>query len=443
MKTWLGVLCMLVVIGSFANPAFGGGVDNKQNFSAAYAGSLSRNAATDGTDVAAYNPGGLMFLNDGFTMSVDAQPFTFDYDHTFDGETRTASPWLVTPTAFGVYKSDKWAVFGAFTINGGGGETEYDNGNIITENIGNAAAAGRFTNTFYTYWEGVTGTTRPNNNQLGTNGTLSNEYAYAKSFDYTFTTGLSYKFNSVVSVAAGVRYVWTDKEVDIHGTYTASGISTDVLGKYDQEADGFGGIFGVNLHPSDTVNIGIRYETKVKLDWDTTVDSATRGTVGENILWINGRVHGESYARDLPAVLGLGIEWQVLPKLSINPSYTHYFEKDADWDSQNSKTDKNSYDLALGLQYDINEQWSATAGYMYIGIGLTPDDYGIIEQMSPPLDCHAFALGAKYRMTKQLMFTFGLTGYFYQADTDFSNTPVVTYDKELYSGAIGIQYSFM
>lgn len=443
MKTWLGVLCMLVVIGSFANPAFGGGVDNKQNFSAAYAGSLSRNAATDGTDVAAYNPGGLMFLNDGFTMSVDAQPFTFDYDHTFDGETRTASPWLVTPTAFGVYKSDKWAVFGAFTINGGGGETEYDNGNIITENIGNAAAVGTFTNAGYTSYEASTGTTRPNSTQLAPGGTLSDEYAYAKSFDYTFTTGVSYKFNSVVSVAAGVRYVWTDKEVDIHGTYTVGGSPTNVLGKYDQEADGFGGIFGVNLRPSETVNIGIRYETKVKLDWDTTVDSATRGTVGENILWMNGRVNGESYARDLPAVLGLGIEWQVLPKLSINPSYTHYFEKDADWDSQNSKTDKNSYDLALGLQYDINEQWSATAGYMYIGIGLTPDDYGIIEQMSPPLDCHAFALGAKYRMTKQLMFTFGLTGYFYQADTDFSNTPVVTYDKELYSGAIGIQYSFM
>ncbi len=443
MKAWLRFLCIAVLIGGLATPAFGGGVDNKQNFSAAYAGSLSRNAATDGADAAAYNPAGIMYLENGLILDINAQPFTFDYDHTFNGETYTASPWLVTPTAFGIYKSDRWAVFSGFTINGGGGETEYNDGNIITENIGNAAARGTFTNAGYSQYEATTGTTRPNNSQLAPSGALSNEYAYAKSFDYTFTTGVSYKVNSMFSLSAGARYVWTDKEVDIHGTYNSGGTDTSVVGKYDQEADGFGGVFGVNIRPIDTLNIGIRYETKVKLDWETTVDSSSRGTVGENILWMNGRVNGESYSRDLPAVFGIGLEWQVLPKLSINPSYTHYFEKDADWGTQNDVVDKDSYDLALGLQYDVTETWALTAGYMYIGIGMSPDDYGIIEQMSPALDCHAVALGTKYKMSERLLLTFGLTGYFYQADTDYSNDPDVTYDKELYSGAIGIQYRFL
>lgn len=443
MKNWLRLWCALVIVAGLSTPVFAGGVDNKQNFSAAYAGSLSRNAATDGADIAAYNPAGIMFLDDGLYLDMSVQPFTFDYDHEYNGQTRSASPWLATPTAFAIYKSDRWGVFSGFTINGGGGETEYDDGNIITEKIGNFAAMGAFTSPGYAQYEAFTGTTRPNNSQLAPGGTLSDEYAYAKSFDYTFTTGVSYRVNSFLSVSAAARYVWTDKEVDIHGTYTVGGTPQLVVGKYDQEADGFGGVFGANIRASETVNIGIRYETRVNLDWETTVDSASKGTVGENILWMNGRVDGRSYGRDLPAVLGLGLEWRALPKLTVNPSYTLYFEEDADWDTQNSKVDQNSYDLALSLQYDINETWSATAGYMYIGIGIHPEDYGIIEQMSPPLDCHAVALGLKYRATKRLLLTFGLTGYFYQADTDYVTTPNVTYDKELYSGAIGIQYRFL
>lgn len=421
MKTWLKLSFMVVLIVGLASPAFGGGVDNKQNFSAAYAGSLSRNAATDAADVAAYNPAGMMLLKNGFYLELNAQPFTFDYDHTYNGETKTASPNLVTPTGFGIYKADKWAWFGAFTINGGGGETEYDDGNIITERVGNALIAGAFF-------------------PIPGGGTFSNEYAYAESYDYTLTTGASYKINDIFSVSAGIRYVWTDKEVDIRGTYTFTG---DIIGKYDQDADGFGGVLGLNIHASDTVNIGIRYETKVDLDWETSVDSATT-SVGEAILAANGRVDGESYARDLPAVFGIGLEWKALPQLSINPSFTYYFEKDADWDTQNDVVDENSYDLALGLQYDINEKWSATAGYMYINIGIKPDDYGIIERMSPPLDCHALALGAKYRMNERWLFTFGLTGYFYEDDTAAADaiTPEVTYDKVLYSGAFGLQYRF-
>jgi long-chain fatty acid transport protein len=404
-------------------------VDNKQNFSAAYAGSLSRNAATDGADVAAYNPAGMMLLDNGSYLDINAQPFTFDYDHTFNGQTYTASPTLVTPTAFAIHKTDNWAVFGSFTINGGGGETEYENGNIITESIGNMASLGAF------FPAG-----------LLPGGSFENEYAYAESYDYTFTTGASYKINNIFSVAAGIRYVLTDKEVDIHGDYAG----THIIGKYEQEADGSGGVFGLNIHPNDTLNIGIRYETRVNLDWETQTGGST--PEGQYILGVFGRVDGESYARDLPAVLALGLEWRVLPKLTISPSYTLYFEKDADWGTQNYAVDDNSYDLGLALQYDINEKWSATAGYLYIDVGVKPENYGIIEKMNPPLDCHALALGAKYKMNEHWRFTFGLTGYFYEDDTapavtsaalgGATVTPEVTYDKELYSGAFGIQYKF-
>jgi len=408
MKRWL----LTVLILGMAVPAFGGGIDNKQNFSAAYVGSLSRNAATDGADAAAYNPAGLMLLKNGTYLEVDLQPFTFDYDHEFNGETQTASPNLIAPMAFGVHKREKWAVWGAFTINGGGGETEYEHGNIITKTV---------------------------ENRLG--GTISQPYAYAKSYDYTFTAGVSYDFHPMVSVAAGARYVITDKEVELHGTHPGLGY---ILAKYEQEADGFGGVIGIDIHPSDKLNIGIRYESKVKLDWDTDTGGST--PFGSVLLGQFGRVNGQSYARDLPAVLALGLEWKILPKLTLKPSFTLYFEKDADWDTQNDAVDGNSFDLALALQYDVNAAWSLTAGYLYIDVDMKPENFGIIEQMSPPLDCHAFALGAKYRMTEQITLTLSAAGYFYEDATAAADLttgrPEVTYDKTLYQGGIGIQYRF-
>lgn len=415
---------LIILILGTAVPASGGGIDNKQNFSSAYAGSLSRNAATDGADAAAYNPAGLMQLKNGTYLEVDILPFTFDYDHEFNGETQTASTNLIVPMAFGVHKLDKWALWGAFTINGGGGETEYDNGNIITQTVENRINANKFSKA-----------------GLLPGGTLSQSYAYAESYDYTFTTGVSYDLHPMVSVAAGVRYVRTDKEVDLHITYSGSYI----LSKYDQEADGFGGVIGIDIHPSDKLNIGIRYESQVNLDWDTDTNGSNQ--LGLILLKAFGREDGQSYARDLPAVLALGFEWKILPKLTLKPSFSLYFEKDADWDTQNYAVDGNSFDLALALQYDVNAAWSLTAGYLYINVDMKPENFGIIEQMSPPLDCHAFAVGARYRMTEKITLILGLSGYFYKDATApaallTKGRPEVTYGKTLYQGGIGIQYRF-
>ncbi len=405
-----------------AAPAFAGGIDNKQNFSSAYAGTLSRNAATDGADAAAYNPAGLMLLKNGTYLELDILPFTFDYDHEYNGETQTSSPYLVAPMAFGVHKWDKWAFWGAFTINGGGGKTEYENGNIITQTVENQLAGGAFAPV------------------LPKGRTLSQPYAYAESYDYTFTAGVSYVLHPMVSVAAGVRYVTTEKEVDLHGTYSGAYI----LAKYDQEADGFGGVIGIDIHPSDKLNIGIRYESEVNLDWET--DTNGSNALGIALLERYGRVDGKSYARDLPALLALGLEWKLLPMLTLKPSFSLYFEKDADWDTQNDAVDGNSYELALALQYDVNEDWSLTAGYLYIDVDMRPENFGIIEQMNPPLDCHAVAVGAKYRMTEKMTLILGFSGYFYVDDTapadPTTGRPEVTYDKTLYQGGIGIQYRF-
>jgi len=426
-KTIVSIFAGLLVLGFFADFVFAGGVDNKQNYSANYAGTVSRNAAIDGADIAAYNPAGIMQLENGMHLELDVQFLGLDYDHHISGKDYEATSNPIVPALFSIYKQDKWAAYGSFTIVGGGGTVEYDEGNVVTKTIGNAAAAGVF-----------------NAVGLSPGGALSDEFAGVESYDYGFTTGLSYKINDIFSVSGAARYVTTEKDVDIHGTYIQGGTSTYILGKYEQEADGFGGVFGLNIRPNDRVNISLRYESRVKLDWETTVDSATKGTVGQAILTANNREDGESYRRDLPAVLAAGVLWNVTPKLSISPSYTLYLEKGADWGTQNDSISHNSYDLAISLGYAFTERLMGTMGYMYTDVGMTPDNFSLIEQMSPALDCHTIALGGSYKFNERMSATTGLMGSFYQSD-DAAETllaPAVTYEKTVYTLAVNLQYRF-
>ncbi len=238
-KVIISIFAWLLIAGFFVDFVFAGGVDNKQNYSANYAGTVSRNAAVEGADIAAYNPAGIMELKNGMHLELDTQFLHLDYDHNIYGQNYEATSNPVAPALFSIYKQDKWAAYGSFTIVGGGGTVEYDEGNVVTKTIGNVSTAGAF----YPV--------------LLPGGVLSDEFAGVESYDYGFTAGLSYKINDIFSVSGAARYVTTDKEVDIHGTYTQGGTDTYILGKYDQEADGLGGVFGLNIKPNDTVNIGL------------------------------------------------------------------------------------------------------------------------------------------------------------------------------------------
>jgi len=423
-KTIVQVLTVLFAVGFLSQLVFAGGVDNKQNFSANYIGSASRNAAIDGADIAAYNPAGIMQLENGMYAELDTQIFSLDYDHNIAGQGYGISENPIVPSLFTIYKKDKWAAYGTFTINGGGGKVEYEQGNIITESIGNALAAGAFGASL-----------------IG--GTLQDEFAGVESIYYTFTAGGSYAINDIFSVSAGARYVVTTKEVDIHGTYI-KGVPINIVGKYEQDAKGYGGVLGLNIRPKKNINVAFRYETKVELDWDTDVDPASTA-IGLGILTSKGKIDGQKEARDLPAVFAAGLVWNVTPKLSISPSYTLYFEKDADWDpTQNSKTTKNSYDLAISVGYSFNDKLSASLGYMYTEIGLTPDDYSLTEQMSPPLDCNTVAVGLKYKVNEKLSISSGLMGNFYISESAaaVSVSPAVEYEKTNYVVAFNLQYKF-
>ncbi|MFO7752238.1 MAG: long-chain fatty acid transport protein, partial [Desulfobacteraceae bacterium] len=84
-KLLLSALAIALTLTAIPQFVLAGGIENKQNFSARYTATGSRNAAIDGADIAAYNPAGIMMKEDnGFLFQVDVQYILKDYEHDVD-----------------------------------------------------------------------------------------------------------------------------------------------------------------------------------------------------------------------------------------------------------------------------------------------------------------------------------------------------------------------
>lgn len=112
---------------------FAGGLLTNTNQSAQFIRMLSRNASLD-IDAVYYNPAGLIKLEDGWHFSVNNQTILQDKnvycgfpllnDPDYLGKVEVP----VFPTAFAVYKNEKWAFSFGFGPNAGGGTAEFKRG---------------------------------------------------------------------------------------------------------------------------------------------------------------------------------------------------------------------------------------------------------------------------------------------------------------------------
>ena len=184
------------------NSAFAGGILTKTNQSAQFVRMLSRNASTD-LDAVYYNPAGLTQLKDGFYFAFNNQSlfqnstinsyYPLLHNSEYKGETNAP----VFPSAFAVYKTDKWAFSAGFGVNAGGGTTKFDRGLPSFEKKIALMSAGykKLAPIFSTYQiPGVT------------------DYGVDISFEgssvfWGIQGGATYKVNKILSVYLGARYV--------------------------------------------------------------------------------------------------------------------------------------------------------------------------------------------------------------------------------------------
>lgn len=176
---------------------FAGGILTNGNQSAQYIRMLSRNASIS-PDAVYFNPAGLMKMDNGFYLAVQSQSlfqsktvesgFPLLNTSSFDG--MLSAP--VFPTAFAVYKKERFALSLGLGPNSGGGSAEFKNGLPSFEKSISKIVPGL---------EGLS--------KLDMNVTdyKLDIYFKGESNYWGIQGGASYKVNDILSVYGGLRYL--------------------------------------------------------------------------------------------------------------------------------------------------------------------------------------------------------------------------------------------
>ena len=416
-----GIICIggLLLSCIFTATLFAGAVDNKTNWSAEYIRTLNRNAATDYADIAAYNPAGTVKLEKGFIINGSVQFLTKDYKNIINGVEFESSEPSYIPGIFGVFNQGKWSLFASFSNYGGGGKVDFSEGDYTTNLI--AAGISQQSGGIYEY--------PPTAQSLN-----------AESYYLGYSFGGAFSINDMLSISLVARYIDTFRSAQ--GSVTLDSQVTDPLTRvvdYEQDADGWGGSFGLNISPNDAINIGLRFDTETSLDFKATVKE------GQDILQnpVIGIIDGESITRNLPAILALGFSYRFSDKLRIETDLTYYFNESADWSGDEDNV-SNGYDVGFTVEYLFTDKLLGSFGYMHTELGMDPEN---MLPENPELDVNTLGAGIAYAFNKNFHGNLSIGNSWYDDDS-FAELPpngigYVEYQKNVFFMALGLEYRFL
>lgn len=442
---------MLMALVASVN-AYGGSIDYLAQQDAEYFAHPSM-IGKIGTSGAFYNPAGTVFMEDGTYFKVNAQTIFKDYTMNTDKSILSkgqngvhnsdfASPMV--PSFQFVKKDGDRSYFAHAGIAAGGGTVKYDNGISAFEAIGDEI------NKF----AGIFG---------GNASYLGGTTVEGSSFYYNINFGMAQKLNEKFSVAGGVRLIYATRKLEGTGHFNldlpngipdkvilndgklAGNHSIDVTLDAEREAYGVGGVIGFNYKPTDRLNIGFKYETEVELDFETKkgqnglkVDSSNplAGGFIDGMLrpvdvikeWI---VDGN---RNLPAMMALGISYDMTDRLTLLASGNYYFIEQANEDHAYDNY-TNGYEASIGFDYKLNEKYTLMAGYQYTNTGANEGTY---KDTDYALDAHMYCVGMSYSPNETRKYTLSYGFVDYQDGT--SSATGTTFEKTVHT--IGMSAEF-
>lgn len=432
MKKLIVFLCVAGLVTVSASPLFAGGAVNKTNWSAEYFRTLNRNAATDAADITMYNPAGVMKMKDGLYVDFSLQYLSKDYTNKINGIDYDSNEPSFIPGLFALYKKDRWAGFFAVSNVVGGGDVDFENGDATTNLIGagiiqkaNTALAGGGVPSSFWY----TG--------------ISSQNLNGNAYGLGYTFGGSYQINDMFSISLAAMYV--DSTVEANASLTVSatnpfptpGVNNPIAGNvdYEEDADGWGAVLGINFSPTEQWNIGLRYNTEINLDYDQSVNNDNLG-----ILPGLGITNGGTRTQNLPAIFAAGISYQVNPKIRLETDLTYYFNSSADWGGDEDNVD-DGYDLGISLEYIFNKTLKGSIGYLYTNTGVDAKD---MLPENPELNANTLATGLEYECIPNMLLNFAIGNVFYEDDSFTTSDGIkIEYEKNVFFMAFGIQYKFM
>ena len=486
------IILFLVVVTSIILQVKAGGLVTNSNQSASYYRMLARGASTSG-DAVYYNPAGLAFLDQGFTVSLNTQMIWMQRTLNSDLPTLNNSEFIgklyvpVFPGVYAAYKTGNWTFSLGFNPPAGGGSVKFSDGLPMLENTVSQIPSS------------LTGGGIPTSNYS------MESMLNGSSIVYGVQAGATYKINDMLGVFGGVRMSFANnsyegylKNIKINPNFTGNPVLGSILDgtpigaselnakgnaisdiastpgldpqtagllgavagglklvasqigdkalDVTQKGNGIAPILGIHFSVGN-LNLAAKYEfrTKITLTNETKKDD------------VNMYPDGKKLRSDVPALLSLAGSYDIIPALRLSITYLHHFEPQAkiqSWDAAGQAIVQRQDLIDHGTnEYQVGLEWNVT-GKLTLSTGCQWSDVGVSDlwqnDISHNLDNLTWGLGAAYHFNDRLTLNIGGLYTWYNSasvkcNTTIQSNPVSvtqTYERTNKALAIGLDFRF-
>jgi len=238
-------------------------------------------------------------------------------------------------------------------------------------------------------------------------------------------------------------------------TQTAAkmGATSEVL--KDQEASteatatGITPIISVNIKATEQLNFSLKYEHQTNLEFTyATAKDFTTGFQPDGTP-ITMFPDGSKYRKDLPSQISIGATFKPMEKLLVSTGYHMYLDKNADWEGNEDNLDGNSWEFALGLEYNISDKLIGSAGWLKTKSNVKE---AYQSDLSYSLPSNTIGGGFEYKINEKINVNLAGQYTMYAAgeknfDHNFANSGIMmpikeTYDKDVWIVAVGVNFNF-
>lgn len=467
----LSILCIAAM--AAAETVTAGGLLTNTNQNVAFLRNPARDAAI-AIDGVYSNPAGVAFLGEGHHLSLNwqlaYQTRTIDNSYalfannvnngsterTFQGN--AFAP--VIPSLQYAYNKGRWSFQANFSLTGGGGKCEFDDGlgsfeKIVSETAyGACQLASSIDQVAGAYLQNPSLRMFSSDAVFGNGGAYSfNSYMRGRQYYYGLSVGAAYKIADNVSAFAGVRAVYAScnyygyvKDIKVGNMPLYQVLdptkteSADIELNCDQTGLGFTPILGVDVKLG-RVNIAAKYEFKTRmrlkneavnrapsigaLDANLTAAMVQNGIpqsvaqavmANENIDAATAQLkaqfnqkldeaigeyeEGKKIAADIPALLTLGVEYTPIDPVRVSAGF-HWFDDThaTAYNDRHKKLDRGTIEFNLGAEYDACKLLTVSAGWQSTSYGLT-DDY--MDDKSFVVSSSSLGVGAKLHLSEKM-----------------------------------------
>lgn len=436
------VIMTAAAILAVSTPVFAGGLLTNTNQNAVFLRNPARDAiiAIDGVYS---NPAGIAFLPKGLHLSLSWQAAfqkrqisstfpTYALNAQYAGlasrEFEGVATAPVIPSVQAAYVfNDQWSVSAQFAIGGGGGKCEFDTGlatfeKLVGGQMGSQIAAGKP----YTMTQNLTG----------------------EQYFYGIQLGGTYKFNQHVSAFVGARaiiancgYEGAIRNITFDGNnaayystlsqqaaaaaqqYAAAGnaaaaqqymaaaesagtaafLMQDYVLDCSQSGFGIQPIVGVDVN-FGKLNLAAKYEFGAKIDLENESKNSANVDAAFEAYKDGGKVRS-----DIPALLTVGAQYDILKNVRAMAGFHYYFDKDAKGSA--TAVSDNTWELTFGAEWDITKKFTFSAGVQRTQYGFDDAD---MSDMNFNISSTALCLGASYRVNDMININAGYMHSFYE-----------------------------